>query len=95
MSLRHAFSLLLIILVSAGASPKNPFGIPPERQELSMNCWAAACNMVLWWYGKSSSQADIQGWASDGYDVENFLTGSADPRAIDQILNHFGSMSTR
>lgn len=41
---------------------------------------------------KNVSQEDITIWASDGDNVENYLTGSSKPKSCDLILDHFGSI---
>jgi hypothetical protein len=49
--------------------------VPLYTQEHSWTCWVAACASVLSYYGKTTSQSDINNYGTSGVNMANWLCG--------------------
>ncbi|MBD3314231.1 MAG: hypothetical protein GF344_00460 [Chitinivibrionales bacterium] len=67
--------------------------ITPARQDSSFWCWAAACEMVLYAYGKAIDQYDCAAWAVSRENRTVWMTGANN--AVDQVLIHFGGIYSK
>ncbi len=58
-----AFSLLaLIVTLYPSSSPAGTLAVPVIYQQQNQWCWAASCQMILSYYGYSSSQCAMANW---------------------------------
>jgi hypothetical protein len=84
------FGLLLLNIsnIFAGKELK----VATAQQEKTLWCWAAACEIVLYAYGKNTDQYDVADWAVNGQNTTNDMHGTS--KAVDSVIFHFASIGS-
>lgn len=90
--MKRLFFFSFIFLYITNIFAEKEFAILPVKQQNSLWCWAAACEMLFNAYKINIDQYDIALWAVSSENKTNDMYGNQ--KQCNKILEHFGNIYT-